>query len=233
MRSVFAKSAALWGLALASSMASAGTATNTMTSVATVTDACDIVAIGLDFGLTSLPLPAAGVPGTAANTTLGNSSTGNTSNPKAATDGGASNDDELTLTVGDATTTGLISTVLTSISTTAAGVFVACTSSPTAITITSSAAGATTYNLPVTTGTAASGTFNGKMAGVGGGATASNLMSYTMTFTGAPASTAIGGGLPLNLFTAEFLAVGSIPASQAGTVVPGYYADVATAQVDF
>lgn len=223
---------ALGGVMLASSAALAGTATNTMTSVATVTDACDIAAVGIDFGLTSLPLPAAGITSLNPNTTAGTTTTGNTSNPNAADDGGAGNDDTLSITLGDAATNTLISNELVSIDTTVAGVFVACTTTPTSISVTSANA-AGSFALPTSTTTPASGTFNGKMVGIGGGATASNLMDYTLTFVGTPVSTAIAGGLPLNLFTAEFVATGNIPASQSGTVVPGYYADVATAQVDF
>jgi len=220
-------------LMLISASASAGSATNTMTSVATVTDSCDIVAVGLDFGVTSLPIPTAGILSTTPNTSAGNAVTGNSVHPNAADDGGAGNDDELTLNTPDAITTGLISTVLGTISTAASGVFVACTSSPTAITVTSGGAGATPYSLPTAIAGTPTGSFAGKLTGVGGGAGGANTLDYTMTFLGTPVSTAIGGGLPLTLFTAAFLATGTVLGTQSGTVVPGYYADVATAQVDF
>lgn len=218
---------------LVSAAASAGSATNTMTSVATVHDTCDIVAVGLDFGITALPIPAAGILSTTPNTSAGNTVTGNSVHPNAGDDGGAANDDELTITSPDAITTGLITTVLGAISTAASGVFVACTSTPTAITVTSGGAGATPYSLPTTVGGTPSGTFGGKLTGVGGGAGSSNKMDYTMTFVGTPVSTAIGGGLPVTLFTAAFLATGRVPGTQSGAVVPGYYADVATTQIDF
>jgi hypothetical protein len=219
--------------ALVSATAAAGTATNTMTSIATVTDACDIVAVGLDFGITSLPLPATGIISATPNTSAGNAVSGNSLHPNAANDGGAGNDDELALSTPDATTTGLIATVLGTISTAASGVFVACTTTPTSISVTSGAAGATPYSLPTTVGGSPSGTFAGKMGGVGGGAGGSNALDYTITFVGTPVSTAIVGGLPVTIFTAAFLGTGTVPATQGGTVVPGYYADVATAQVDF
>jgi hypothetical protein len=219
------------GLALASFAALADTATNTMTSVATVTDACDIVAVGLDFGVTSMPIPSAGIISTTPNTSVGNAVTGNTMHPYAADDGGA--DDTLTLNTPDATTTTLISAVLGAISTAASGVFVACTTTPTAITVTSGAGGSTPYSLPTTLGGSPVSSFSGKMSGVGGGAAGSNQLDYTLTFVGAPVSTAIVGGLPVTLFTAAFVATGMVPAAQSGTIVPGFYADVATAQVDF
>lgn len=219
--------------AVASGAALAGSATNTMTSIATVTDACDIVAIGLDFGITSLPLPATGVISATPNTSAGNAVSGNSLHPNAARDGGAGNDDQLTLSTPDATTTGLIATVLGTISTAASGVFVACTTTPTSISVTSGAAGATPYSLPTAIGGSPSGTFAGKMGGVGGGAGGTNTLNYAITFVGTPVSTAIVGGLPVTLFTAAFLATGTVPATQTGTVVPGYYADVATAQVNF
>lgn len=233
MKAIVTRSVVGLGFALASAGASAGSATNTLTSIATVTDSCDIVAVGLDFGITHMPLATGGITSTTPNTTAGNAVSGNSVNPSAADDGGAGNDDALSLSMPDATTSGLINTVLSAITTTAAGVFVACTTTPTSITVTSSASGASAYSLPVTIGGTPSSTFSGKMAGIGGGASGSNLMNYTITFTGAPVSTAIGGGLPLNLFTASFLATGNVPATQPGTIVPGYYADVATAQVNF
>ncbi|HUR41148.1 MAG TPA: hypothetical protein VM240_08250 [Verrucomicrobiae bacterium] len=216
-------------LVLASTGGYAGTSTNTLTSIATVTDACDIVGIGMDFGVTSVPLPAAGLSSIVTpNTSIGNVVTANTSHPLAAADGGAT--DTLALSAPAPSGT-LINTALSAVSTVAPGVYVACTTPPTAITITSAAAGATPYNLPVTLASLPSGTFSGKMSGVGGGATSSNKIDYTMTFVGTPVSTAIAG-LPLGLFIASFLATGAVPGSQ-GSVVPGFYADAATAQVDF
>lgn len=218
---------------LASSAAFAGSVTNTMTSIASVTDSCDVVAVGIDFGITSLPIPAAGITTTTPNTAAGNLLTSNTANPSAGDDGGSGNDDQLTLSTPDPATNTLITTLLGTLNTTVPGVFVACTTTPTAITVTSGVAGAA-YNLPTALATTPSGTFSGKMEGVGGGATAANTMDYTLTFTGMAASTDVTGGLlPVTVFTAAYLATGNIPFAQSGTLVPGYYADSATAQVDF
>lgn len=221
------KTAIASAVALASSIASAGSATNNMTSIATVADACDIVGIGVDFGVTTVPLPAAGLTSVTPNTTIGNASTGNTAHPQKAADGAT--DDTLALsaptTIGTA-----INAALAGVSLALPGVYVACTSAPTAITV-SSGSGAT-YTLPVTVGGTPTGSLAGKMSGVGGGAGGTNEMDYTLTFVGSPVSTVVAG-LPAGLFVGAFTATGNVPATQSGTVVPGFYADVATAQVDF
>lgn len=233
-------------LALSSSMATAGTATNTMTNIVTLADACDIVAIGLDFGISSAPIPPGGILATAlqANTTAGNLITGNTSHPDAASDGGAQNDDELTLITPLGALTGVVSSALSVVVGAVPGVHVACTTSPTSVSLTSST-GSTPFQLyqaltppPLSVGTLAGapvGTFSGTMTGVGGGASATNTINYELTFTGV--SLAVGGtnlpGLPA-IFVGEYLVLGgAIPGTQTGTVVPGFYSDVATAQVDF
>jgi hypothetical protein len=223
----FGKTAIASAVALASSMASAGTATNNMTSIATVADACDIVGIGVDFGVTTVPLPAAGLTSVTPNTSIGNASTGNTANPQSAADG--STDDTLSLNAPDAIGTA-INTVLAGVSLALPGVYVACTSAPTAITVTSGSGA--THSLPVAIGGTPTGSLAGKMSGVGGGAAGTNQIDYTLTFLGSPVSTAVAG-LPTGLFVGSFTATGGVPAAQSGTVVPGYYADVATAQVDF
>lgn len=224
----FGKTAIASAIALASSVVSAGTATNNMTSIATVADACDIVGIGVDFGVTTVPLPTAGLTSVTPNTTIGNASTGNTTNPQSAADGGAASD-TLSLTAPGALGTA-INAVLAGVTLALPGVYVACTSAPTAITV-ASGSGAT-YSLPVAIGGAPTGSLAGTMSGVGGGATAANEIDYTLTFVGSPVSTAVAG-LPTGLFVGTFTATGNVPAAQSGTVVPGYYADVATAQVDF
>ena len=218
---------------LAAGSASAGTETNTLTNIVTVADACDIVAVGVDFGITTAPIAAAGVTSIAPNTTTGNTATANTSHPDAAADGGAGNDDELTITTPVAALNALISPLLSAVATTAPGVYVACTTTPTAISVLSASAGAVAFDLPVTVGGTPSGTYAGKMEGVGGGAAAANTIDYTLTFAGTPTSTALGGGFSIDLFVGAFLATGTIPGVQTGTVVPGYYTDIATAQVDF
>jgi hypothetical protein len=213
--------------------AAAGSATNTLTNIVTVADACDIVAVGVDFGITTAPISAAGVVAVTPNTTVGNTATANTSHPDAAADGGAGNDDQLGITTPVSALNALISPLLSAVSTTGPGVYVACTTSPSAISVQSAAAGAVPFALPVSVGGTPSGTYAGKMEGVGGGAAGANTVDYTLTFTGTPTSTAVGGGFAINLFIGAFTATGTIPGTQSGTVVPGYYSDVATAQVDF
>lgn len=223
----FAKTAVASAIALACTAASAGTVTNNITSIATVTDACDIVGIGVDFGITTVPLPAAGLTSVTPNTSVGNTATGNTAHTNAGADGGT--DDTLALNAPDALGTA-INTVLAGVSLALPGVYVACTSTPTAISVTSAAGGS--YSLPVTLGGTPTGSFAGKMSGVGGGAAGTNKIDYTLTFVGTPTSTAVAG-LSTGLFIGAFTATGAVPATQSGTVVPGYYSDVATAQVDF
>lgn len=213
---------------LVAAQANAGSVTNTMTNIVTVADACDIVATGVDFGITTIPMPAAGVPSVLANTATGNAVTGNAGlNPSAGADGGAA--DALDLTTPVAAVNTVINGLLSSINVSVPGVYVVCTTSPTSITLTS---GANTLSLG-TAISAFSGTFSSKMTGVGGGASGSNAISYNLTIVGTPVSTAVAG-LPVNVFTAAFVATGLIPASQTGnTIVPGYYSDTATATVNF
>lgn len=210
----------------------AQTETNTMTNIVSVADACDIVAVGADFGVTTVPIPAAGIISLTPNTTVGNLVSGNTAHPGAALDGGAGNDDQLALVTPVAALNGVISTLLSAISTAAPGVYVACTTTPTSITVASGGAGTSAYSLPTAVGGVPAGSFAGKMTGVSGGAGSGNTINYTLTFLGTAVSTPAGAGLP-NVFTAAFLATGNIPATQAGTVVPGFYTDTATATINF
>lgn len=222
------KLTAIAGLMSVASGVHAGTETNTMTNIVTVADACDVVATGLDFGITILPIPSIGIPSVLANTALGNTVTGNAGlNPGAGRDGGV--DDTLRLVTPIGAINTVINTVLASVNVGVPGVYVVCTTAPTAITLRS---GTNLLNLPTTT-TAFTGTFNGKMTGVGGGAGAANAINYALTVVGTPVSTAVTG-LPVNVFVAAFAAVGLIPGAQGGnSIVPGYYTDTATAQVDF
>jgi len=228
--------------ALSVGTAQAGSSTNVMNNIVTLADACDIVAIGIDFGVKSAPIPAAGYSAVVTtNTTTGNTTTGNTAHPNAAADSAASGDgtsgnNALSLSTGVTALDGVVSTVLSTVIGALPGVYVACTATPTSITLVSSASGASVYNFPVALGGTPSGTFSGKMAGVGNGATASNTVDYSITFAGTPASTAITGGAALglpNIFVAPFTAIGAIPGTQTGTVVPGQYWDGATATVNF
>lgn len=213
--------------------AQADTLTNTMTNIVTVVDSCDIVAVGVDFGLVGAAIPTAGISSVVANSSAGNLITGNTTHPNAAADGDAGNDDVLTLSTGISALDSAISTVLSTVVGTVPGIYVACTTTPSAITVTSSGAGATSYSLPTTLSTAPVGTMAGKLTGVGGGAGASNTVDYTMVYAGAPVSSDPGNLGLVNLYVAAYTVTGLISATQTGTVVPGFYADAAVAQVDF
>lgn len=222
--------------------AHAGSQTNVMNNIVTLADACDIVAIGIDFGVKSAPIPAAGYAAQVlANTTVGNTVTGNTSHPKAAADSastgdGTSGNNALGLVTGVSALDTAVSTVLSTVVGALPGVYVACTTTPTSITLVSSGSGSTPFNFPTTLGAVPSGTFTGKMAGVGNGATAANTVDYSITFAGTSVSTAVPGGAALGLptlFIAPFTAIGTIPGTQSGTVVPGQYWDGAIATVNF
>lgn len=228
--------------AFASTTAQAGSQTNLMNNIVTLADACDIVAIGIDFGVKSAPIPASGYSAqTLTNTTTGNALTGNGSHVKAAADSATSGDgttgnNALSLSTGVSALDPLVSTVLSTVIGALPGVYLACTTTPTSITLVSSAAAAVPYAFPTSLGGLPSGTFTGKMAGVANGATAANTVDYSITFAGTPVSTAIPGGAALGLptiFIAPFLAVGAIPGTQTGTVVPGQYWDGAVATVNY
>lgn len=216
---------------LIAAQANAGSVTNTMTNIVTVADACDVAAVGVDFGITTFPLPGTGLISAIANTSTGNAITGNTGAPGAGADGGAG--DALSLTTPLGAVNGVITTALSTLTGlglgTLPGVYVVCTTSPTSITLTS---GANTVSLGTST-SLYTGTFSSKMSGSGGGASGSNQISYSLALTGTPVSTAVVG-LPVNIFTGAYLVTGTIPASQTGnTVVPGTYSDTATATVNF
>ena len=118
----------------------AGSATNVMNNIVTLADACDIVAIGIDFGVKSAPIPAAGYSGVVTtNTTTGNALTGNTPHPNAAADSASSGDgttgnNNLSLSTGISALDGTVSTILSSVIGALPGVYVACTATPTSIT---------------------------------------------------------------------------------------------------
>lgn len=222
--------------------AQAGSVTNVMNNIVTLADACDIVAIGIDFGVKSAPIPAAGYSAqVTTNTTAGQTVTGNTAHPNAAADSAATGDgtsgnNTLELVTGVSALDGAVSTLLSTVVGSLPGVYVACTATPTSITLVSAAPGATPYNFPTALSTLPSGTFTGKMTGVGQGATAANTVDYSITFAGVAADTTIPGGALLglpSLFIAPFTATGAIPGTQTGTVAPGQYWDGATATVNF
>lgn len=227
MKNLF-KSTAVASLIAVAGGVHAGTDTNTMTNIVTVADACDIVATGVDFGITILPIPSTGIPSVLANTALGNAVSGNAGlNPGAGRDGGA--DDRLGLVTPIGAINTVINTAISSVNVGVPGVYVVCTTTPTAITLRS---GSNVMVLP-TTLTAFTGTFNSKMTGVGGGAGAGNAINYTLSVVGTPVRTPVTG-LPVNVFVGAFAATGLIPGAQStNSIVPGYYVDTATAQVDF
>jgi hypothetical protein len=228
-----------FALAAAAAIAAAGTAyagsaTNTMTNLVTVADACDIAATGVDFGIVTLPVSSSGVLPAIPNTSTGRAATGNSGRTDAV-DG--STDDDLALTTPLSAVNTVVNTAISTLNTAGAGVsgvLVVCTTTPTAITL--SSANGSSLSLGTTAASLYTGTFNSKMVGVGGGATGSNAISYSLSLTGTPVSTAVTG-LPVSIFSAAFLVTpttGGILGTQTGnTIVPGYYADSATAQVDF
>ncbi len=227
---------------LGTGAANAGSLTNIMNNIVTLADACDIVAIGIDFGVKSAPIPAAGYSGVVTtNTTSGNAVTGNTPHPYAGADSatsgdGTSGNNTLSLSTGVGALDAPVSTLLSTVIGALPGVYVACTATPTSITLVSSSSGATAYNFPTAVGGTPSGTFTGKMKGVGNGASASNTIDYSITFAGTPANTTVPGGAALglpSLFIAPFTAIGAMSGTQTGSVVPGQYWDGATATVNF
>lgn len=127
----------------ATGAAHAQTVTDTMTNIATVADACDVVAIGVDFGIVPLPIPPTGVPGVAPNILPGT-----TGHPGAGADAGGS----LTL-LGIAVPFAATP-----------GVYVACTSAPISIGMSGSGG---SLPLPVGLGPA-TGPFTSTMTGTGG-----------------------------------------------------------------
>lgn len=207
-----------------------GTASNTMTNIVTIVDACDIAAIGIDFGVQPGTI-SADIVGVTANTTAGNTITGNTAHPDAAADGGAANDDELSLTTPVAALNGPITTALSTLIGTLPGVFVACTATPTSLVVTGDDADAT---LDLTTAGAVTPNtdFDSELTPVGGGA--EGTIDYNITFTGVVASVDLGvPGVPA-LFTGVYTAVGTIPAATNTDVkTAGFYSDVATATLTF
>ena len=223
-------------LAMPAGQALAQSASNTMTNIAEVVDACDIVAIGIDFGEIPASVGASAfVPSATANTPL---AVQNDDHPNSAADG-PGNDDDLSIALtGIGPVDTAVSALLTGISTAIPGVYVACTAAPTSITLTTATG---TSNFPTTVvGAAAfatSNTVSGQMDQVdatGAIVAGGDDLDYTLTFVGAPATTA-----DLNAVTALipafyvgiFAAVGTIDAGQ--TLATGVYTEAATATVNF
>jgi hypothetical protein len=201
-----------------------------VSNFATVTDACSVAAIGVDFGIRNLPLPSGGVTSATPNTASGNALSGNTGVPGAGADTGES----VSISTSVSALNSVISTVVGNLTGAGLGslpgVYVVCTVAPMSITLVS---GSNTLNLATST-SLYSGTFSSKMSGTGGGASGSNQISYTLALTGTPVSTGVAGLPLLAVFSAAFVATGTIPGTQTGnTIVSGTYSDTATATVNF
>ncbi len=234
-------------VALGAGPAQAATVTNSMTNIVTVADACDVVAIGMDFGVmtpggqTLLPAVALLQGNTDTNATAPNADTGH---PDAGADGsggtdpdstGSTNDDDLTINTGLPLIQGAVNTLLTNILATALGsgalpgIVVACTVAPTDVTLTSEGGQSVSLDELATT------TFSGTMSGVGGGAGVANELDYELQLLGAvPDVSAITGTIAGFTIFAYTVTTGSILADQTGNdVVPGFYTDAAIATVEF
>lgn len=246
------KSNVLKGIALAaltfgvSQAASAATTlTNTMTNIVTVAAGCDIAAVGIDFGIITA-IPAGGTTTTnTPNTTAGVLVTGNNASghPNQAYDGGAtatsdtspavtaSGNDTLSLTTPVGAVNGVLNTVIAAVPLASAGVYVVCTATPSSLTLTSSVAGSTTVAkvLPLATGASSTAT-SSKLAGVGGGAIATDIIDYDLTFAGVVANQAVPV-VGISVFSGTYLATGKLTAPASPK--QGYYTDVVTATLNF
>lgn len=240
-----AASAAILGLS--NSAAQAETITNSMTNIVTLVDACDMIAIGVDFGVRPSSL-AADITNvlTPNNATTGQSVTGNGDHTDSNADGaggvnqdtsGSTNDDTLSLVSGVGAVDTAINLALSTVPTTVPGVFVVCTTTPTSLTVASDAANSTPVTLPLASGAANVDTFQSDMFGNGdNGAAAAHNVNYRLAFAGPVASVAVPAipGLP-GVFTGFYTATGRILASEQtdGAHPAGYYTDVATATLEF
>jgi len=212
----------------------AGTQGNTMTNTVVLHDACDIVAIGVDFGLMSVPVQATNV--VTANTTVGNLVTGQSSSahPNKGQDGGGANSDELSLTLGVPDPTGLLGVAINAVDLSSPGVYVLCTLEPSKVTLTS--AGGASIDLK-----AGDTVFSGTMAKTDNAAV---TIDYNLTFTPssvAVATTALGAlaGVSAPFVTAYNMTAGNIPLQSVSSsdgstpLTSGFYVDRATAVVEY
>ena len=130
-------SVAAAALVLASASSYAETKSNTLVNVASVVPACDITAIGIDFGVLSSPTTAKTLVATANSNTntathhkrIGSDGTGG---GQASDWSNSTNNDELSINSGlpaplDATVDGLLSTVVSNVAGVLPGVYVVCT----------------------------------------------------------------------------------------------------------
>lgn len=206
---------AIAGLAVAAvGVTHAASQSNTMTNTVSFTATCDISAIGVDFGVNSLPLlvdDTTFAPNTAVGTAANAALPGGSGNSARGVDGTA--DDDLTI-AGAAVPQA------------DAGVKVACSSAPASVTIVSGTAGGlASATLPTATGAAVA--YSSKMGGLSTPAQATQV-NYSFSLT--PTVT--------NLSPASYLAVyavsaATIPASTNSSLEAGHYSDVITATVNF
>lgn len=210
---------------------------NTMTNIAEVVDACDIVAIGIDFGEIPASVGASAiVPSATANTALASQ---NADHPDRAADGTAANDDALSIAAtGIGAVDTAVSALLTAINSAVPGIYVACTAAPTSVVLTTATG---SLNFPTTVAGAAAfaaaNTVGGQMDqvdGAGAIVAGGDDLDYTLTFVGAPATTAdlnaVVALIPA-FYVGIFAATGTIDAGQ--TLATGFYTEVATATVNF
>lgn len=236
-----AASAAILGVS--SSAAFAETSSNSMTNIITLVDACDIIAIGIDFGVhpSSLTSDITGV--VTANTDLADTSNTPDAHPHKDFDGtgadsanadtsGTSGDDVLSLSTGTALDT-VINTAINAAGATDAlpGVYVACTTAPSQLEL-SSANMAANVDLPVGAGDVGPTNVVSEMDGDGGGAVSgTDSVDYEIDFVSLIISDPAG---LLPVYTGFHTATGSVIAGdQDGTHPKGYYFDIITAELTF
>jgi hypothetical protein len=214
-----------------------------MTNIITLVDACDIIAIGIDFGVHPAALTDDINAVVTANTALADTSGTPAAHPHKDFDGsaadsadadttGTSGDDVLSLSTG----TPLDTVINTAIGLAGAtdglpGVYVACTVAPTALQLTSANMGAP-VDLPFTAGDVGPTNVVSEMDGDGGGAVqGTDSVDYQIDFTSLIVSDPAG---LLPVYTGFHTAVGSVVAGdQDGTHPSGYYFDTITATLTF
>lgn len=193
---------------LVAAQAGATSITNTMTNTVTVANSCDVVAVGVNFGTITSPT-ALTLPVNTANT---------------AADGGSAHDDTLGITTSVSALDTLIAPVLSAINVAVPGVFVACTTPPTSVTL-----GATTLSTSVG---ASAPVYTGNMTGPGGA-----TIAYRLTMAGVVANTSLGTDPLVGVLPTFFTGVYAVGTSQitgsSGTILPGVYSETVTATVNY
>lgn len=229
--------AALLPLAMVSGPASAqNTIDNTMTNIVTIVDSCDLVAIGVDFGIRPGSITS-DIVSVTANTPEGNTVSGNGDHTSAGEDGvnGSDGDDTLSLTTG----VGVVDTVINTALATALGqvtgglipgVFAACTSTPIGLDVAGT-------DLPIDvagTGTPVNIEDLTLLPDADGANGAAGSITYDLTFV--PVVTSTPGGIPSvpAIYVGIYPVTGTIPAADnTGVITSGYYTDELTATLEF